>query len=122
MSRPKSGNSPLVRKHRDRARVEQDNLCYHCHCPMEDPETLSELSCTAEHLVPRCAGGKNDRTNIVAACRRCNEIKADSLSFRPKGPKVKHERNRRRDEHVVELEQRKMAERQNMWRASCPVR
>lgn len=28
--------------------------------------------CTAEHLIPESAGGRDDRSNIVAACRRCN--------------------------------------------------
>jgi len=30
---------------------------------------------TAEHLVARMDGGKDTRQNIVAACRRCNEMR-----------------------------------------------
>jgi 5-methylcytosine-specific restriction endonuclease McrA len=34
----------------------------------------AELSrCTAEHLKPRSEGGSNAASNIVAACRRCNQ-------------------------------------------------
>ena len=33
------------------------------------------LQCTAEHLVPKCDGGGDDATNIVAACRRCNQAR-----------------------------------------------
>jgi len=37
---------------------------------------------TAEHLVARMDGGKNTRTNIAAACRRCN---ADRHALFPAG-------------------------------------
>ncbi|MEJ1128404.1 HNH endonuclease [Variovorax sp. CCNWLW225] len=30
---------------------------------------------TAEHLVARIDSGKNTRSNIVAACRRCNALR-----------------------------------------------
>ena len=32
----------------------------------------STLQCTAEHLVARCEGGADTRSNIVAACGLCN--------------------------------------------------
>lgn len=32
---------------------------------------------TFDHVIPRCHGGKTNWTNIVAACRRCNDVKAD---------------------------------------------
>nr|WP_238587784.1 HNH endonuclease [Caenimonas sp. SL110] len=34
-----------------------------------------QLQCTAEHLVPRCEGGGDNQSNIVAACRRCNQAR-----------------------------------------------
>ena len=31
--------------------------------------------CTAEHLQPRAKGGKNDQSNVVAACWYCNQAR-----------------------------------------------
>ncbi len=33
------------------------------------------LQCTAEHVVSQCDGGGDDAANIVAACRRCNQVR-----------------------------------------------
>jgi 5-methylcytosine-specific restriction endonuclease McrA len=38
------------------------------------PLMLSRF-CTADHLVPRYAGGKTVAGNIVAACRACNNAR-----------------------------------------------
>lgn len=32
---------------------------------------------TVDHIVPRALGGKHEWTNVVAACRHCNGLKAD---------------------------------------------
>lgn len=32
---------------------------------------------TLDHLLPRSAGGKNDATNLVTACKRCNSSRGD---------------------------------------------
>lgn len=32
---------------------------------------------TADHLIPKSAGGKDELANIVPACEECNRIKAD---------------------------------------------
>ena len=53
--------------HRDR------HTCMYC---------LTELSAadlTRDHLIPISRGGKDVWTNVVTACRRCNQHKADSL-------------------------------------------
>lgn len=46
----------------------QGGICFYCRLPMGK-------NVTAEHLVPRMDGGKNTRSNIVAACRRCNALR-----------------------------------------------
>ena len=64
---------------------EQGGLCYYCNQSMwlldvarfaaEFGLTLGQAKlfrCTAEHLVPRCDGGTDARSNIVAACVDCN--------------------------------------------------
>lgn len=43
----------------------QAGLCFYCCRPMGK-------DVTAEHLVARCDGGKDQRGNIVAAHRSCN--------------------------------------------------
>lgn len=70
---------------RSRAWQRQAGLCFYCQLPMlvGEPSEFCRRSgltlrqarrcrCTAEHLVPRCEGGKNSKDNIVAACWLCN--------------------------------------------------
>lgn len=52
---------------KDRIRREGGFRCFFC----EEPAT------TVDHLVPRSQGGTNDDENLVACCRRCNEIKSN---------------------------------------------
>ncbi|MGY0618443.1 HNH endonuclease [Lysobacter sp. A378] len=73
---------------RNFAAHKQDNLCYYCGVLMllgEPGLFLTKhrvskrqarlLQCTAEHVVPRCDGGTNGRSNIVAACFFCNHTR-----------------------------------------------
>lgn len=66
----------------------QKGRCFYCRVLMwcEDAKSFvarfrislraaRQLTCTAEHLVPRCKGGSDDAANIVAACRRCNQMR-----------------------------------------------
>lgn len=36
---------------------------------------------TKDHVIPRSKGGKNDSTNIVLACKRCNVAKGSKLNY-----------------------------------------
>ena len=71
---------------RHAAFLRQGKRCYYCNCPMWEARpgvfavswrvTLCQavlLQCTAEHVVPKSAGGGASRANIVAACRYCNQ-------------------------------------------------
>lgn len=48
--------------------------CFYCMC-----EFQSLTFVTVDHLWPTSKGGRNGRTNIVAACDWCNNVKADRL-------------------------------------------
>jgi 5-methylcytosine-specific restriction endonuclease McrA len=39
------------------------------------PRAAAPLRCTAEHLSPRCEGGRNASDNIAAACAHCNSTR-----------------------------------------------
>ncbi|MCE2723588.1 MAG: HNH endonuclease [bacterium] len=39
------------------------------------PKQARPLQCTAEHLEPKSNGGSNNPSNIVAACRYCNQLR-----------------------------------------------
>ena len=80
-----SSMSHALQALRRAAAESQDNLCYYCRCPMwhSDVRHFSEtfglsepqaqlLQCTAEHLQAKRDGGRNTKTNVVAACRFCN--------------------------------------------------
>jgi 5-methylcytosine-specific restriction endonuclease McrA len=71
---------------RRRAFEQQRGFCHYCGLPIwQDDEAafaarfgLSArltrlLRSTAEHLVARCDGGRDERSNIVAACLWCNK-------------------------------------------------
>ena len=72
-------------KRRNRAFIKQQRRCYYCTALMwlRKPDEFAKehrltrhiafrFQCTAEHLVPRHAGGVDDAGNIVAACWFCN--------------------------------------------------
>lgn len=73
-------------KIRSSAFSRQSGRCFYCGYPMwtDSPEHYAKqhgctpkqakpLQCTAEHLVARQDGGKDKASNIVAACRACNQ-------------------------------------------------
>lgn len=41
--------------------------------------TLGDRHLTRDHVVPLSRGGRNEWTNVVTACRACNQRKADRL-------------------------------------------
>lgn len=84
--------TPLA-KARLRAFIAQKGRCYYCGAPMwlnsltsfctefELPASVAaRLQCTAEHLVAKQDGGRDDGSNIVAACLHCNRLRH---AFRP---------------------------------------
>lgn len=63
----------------------QQGRCWYCgvqmwhHDPAELPgipsKKASRLRCTAEHLQARCDGGRDEASNVVAACEHCNQTR-----------------------------------------------
>ena len=64
----------------------QSGRCYYCQAPMWigkpngfakkhsiSLKQASRFQCTGEHLIARQDGGKDNRKNIVAACKFCNQ-------------------------------------------------
>ena len=77
------------------AAKKQDHHCYYCGAPIwldglhifASKYSLSLgqaklLKCTAEHIIPRSQGGRNNVSNIVAACLYCNRTR----HARPQAP------------------------------------
>ncbi|WP_404334490.1 HNH endonuclease [Sphingomonas sp. MMS12-HWE2-04] len=77
---------PSIKKIRDACFCKQEGRCHYCGAPMwrKDPAKFAKthalskararlLQATAEHLKPRCDGGRDEATNIVAACLFCNQ-------------------------------------------------
>lgn len=54
---------------REEARTEQHSQCFYCY------EPITFKTATADHVVPRKAGGTNAKQNIVACCEPCNAAK-----------------------------------------------
>lgn len=79
-------NRKSLKRPRSIAYVRQAGLCFYCNSPMcsGDPNEFAAkcgitptqakvLQCTGEHLEAHKDGGKSVQTNIVAACRWCNQ-------------------------------------------------
>ena len=51
---------------------------------------------TLDHLLPRSAGGTNDATNLITACRACNSSRQDKpwIDFAPGGARDRIEQLR----------------------------
>ncbi len=73
-------------KSRQKAYQSQSGCCIYCFQPMwlKTPEVFANkfklterqakfYQCTAEHLVPRQVGGRDNLNNIAAACKYCNQ-------------------------------------------------
>lgn len=43
-----------------------------------DLKHAAAASVTLDHLVPRVAGGNNEATNLITACRACNSSRQDT--------------------------------------------
>lgn len=53
-----------------------DWTCAYCQKHLEGSDA------TADHIIPKDAGGTNDPANLVAACLRCNGLKSNKILIR----------------------------------------
>lgn len=73
---------------RHKAFVRQDYRCFYCTTPMCEHDSVHFRAtyrlfqaqaefffCTAEHLKPRSEGGRDNASNVVAACYFCNQTR-----------------------------------------------
>jgi 5-methylcytosine-specific restriction endonuclease McrA len=63
------------RRKRIRIAAEQNGRCFYCRAPFSDPAT----DATFDHYMPYALWPTNQRFNLVAACRSCNNAKGDAL-------------------------------------------
>lgn len=80
-----------TKKFRSTSYYQQQGLCIYCEKPMwlDDIKAFAkqqsittgqakQSKCTAEHLIPKSEGGKNEQRNIAAACLFCNQTRHKS--------------------------------------------
>lgn len=65
----------FIKIYREESLVKNDSKCVYCR------EPLTYRCVTADHVTPKSEGGLNQKENIVASCRDCNQAKASM----PKG-------------------------------------
>jgi 5-methylcytosine-specific restriction endonuclease McrA len=78
-SRTKHNEQVTRRQLKRRAYFAQGGLCFYC----SQPFAIEEM--TADHCLPRYAGGMTKAGNIVAACAPCNNTRNEETNRRPKG-------------------------------------
>lgn len=78
-----TGRSRKSTKLREKAAERQNMRCYYCNRKMRrDVPSDHELRLTAEHLIPLKKGGRDDESNIVASCFRCNNVTNMGIQLR----------------------------------------
>ncbi len=60
-------------------RRRSSGVCHYC------GETVGAKLLTMDHLIPLVRGGRSNKGNIVAACKKCNNEKKHQLAFEWKG-------------------------------------
>lgn len=66
-----------------RRQVMQGAQYIHCHyCGTH----LTPMTATVDHVIPRSKGGTSELSNLVLACRKCNQAKGNKMpeQFHPK--------------------------------------
>ena len=59
-------------------KLRDEFTCQYCN-KIKSPKSL-----TIDHVKPKSKGGKTTWTNIVSACKPCNQLKKDHIHIRPK--------------------------------------
>ena len=77
--RLRRGHRPSKTK-RERVFERSYGQCHYCGCHL----TMETM--TLDHVIPRSKGGTSDILNLVAACKPCNQAKADALPRWMQGP------------------------------------
>lgn len=86
--------SKWIRKDKRLAIVLRDGVqCVYCGRDLRGAEPREV---TLDHLLPRCAGGTNEATNLVTACLSCNSSRGAKpwVDFAPGGAKDRIEQLR----------------------------
>lgn len=76
MSRLRSDQRRRVRRSLYRRQVMRGATHIHCHyCGTR----LTPMTATVDHVIPRSKGGTNELSNLVLACRKCNQAKGNKM-------------------------------------------
>ena len=83
MAKSKSGSSKKRRLKR-KLWEQQSGLCFYCRKAVLHPDYGLHLdnSATVDHVIPRFRGGSNHSSNLILACRRCNQNKGSQDFFK----------------------------------------
>lgn len=73
------GKARLLRKSQWWKRRKSTGICHYC------GEQFKPAELTMDHLVPMSRGGKNNKGNVVPACKPCNTKKKYLLPFEMEG-------------------------------------
>lgn len=60
--------------------------CRYCGCAVVkavDHRSHHDRVATVDHIVPLAKGGTSAKSNLVTACRRCNNDKGDQIGWTP---------------------------------------
>ena len=67
-------NTPF---HRSNVYLRDNYICQYC------KQMFGHKDLTLDHVIPKSKGGKTEWTNVVSACRKCNNDKASHTHIKP---------------------------------------
>lgn len=65
-----SSSSEAKRLWKNSIKDEWNRKCAYCN---------SNENLTLDHIIPRSKGGKDDKSNVICACKQCNTLKGHTL-------------------------------------------
>ena len=87
-------------------KLEQLNLCFYC---------LKENPDTVDHLIPKSKGGSHHKDNLVAACKKCNDRKADlnadefiAIISQGEEAYIQHKKEQKREKNRIEMRRKRL--------------
>lgn len=74
---PKGIRNRIIEDSKDRGAT----TCYMCGEELDFTNSQSKQAATLEHVFPQELGGDSDESNLVLACRDCNELKSNYINY-----------------------------------------
>lgn len=67
----------ISRQAKKLAKANGQTRCPHCGVTLDYDVGLTPCSAEADHIIPHAKGGRDELSNVIVVCRRCNQSKGN---------------------------------------------